>query len=218
MERIQFENKQEITKAFFRSMRKLSQKRSGKLRLWLNLIVKVWFALATTATIAVCVLFDVPELSEFAVAFAALFSLLFILPEFLLHKRFKGFSELTGNPAWIQTVRFGEKIETESGNAIASYGYDRLRYIEENDECFYLWIGSVFIMVLHKNAFTIGNQNEFLAFINEKCADYEPLWTKKQLNFILFKKRLLFIILLVIMTIGVSFYLWGAATSFISFS
>jgi len=212
MENILFENRYEITIPFLRSLNKLSQKWSGKLRLWIIFFTKIWLAAFSISSAVVCVVLNIPSMFWFAVVLAVYLALEFIIPEVRLRKRFKRFASQSGCPVLEQTTRFGEKIEVESGNSLSTYSYEQIRYIEENGDRFYLWLGVDLIFILCKNAFTIGNINDFGAYINSKCSEKTPLWTKRTLNRELFKKHLTAILILLAMIIGSVLYLrWTAS-------
>lgn len=206
MENVLFENSYEVTKSLIKSWRKVSQKRSGKLRLWLDLLFKIWSLVMAVSSAVVCFAFNLPSLVVMAGAFAGLFIMSIILPIITLHKQFKYFADLTGSSVWNQAIRFGEKIEVESGNSVSTYSYEQIRYVEENNDCFYLWLGVGVIIILYKNAFTSGDASDFSSYIIDKCSESMPLWTKRERNGELLKKQLPAVIILAVIVIGLPLY------------
>ena len=185
MNNIQFENQYEITKKLVKSWNKLSQKRSAKHRIWMNFLAKIGIVvLATLTLLSICF-----SGSQLSVLLFSLLMLLFIFylvgPAITFKVQSKRFSQVTGEAKWIQTICFGENIEIKNGNTTTTYSYYKIRFIDENDECFYLFISiglRLSIFHIYKNSFSVGNADEFSAFIKEQCTKQEPFWTKRELN------------------------------------
>ena|GEM_PF-1994727 len=184
METVRFENRYEITRKFTRDEIKLSQKRSGKINLWFVLIVKIWSFLMVALFWIGGFVFDSPNLIRTAVIFSIAVVYLWGQVLFRGVTKFRQFSRILEAPKPIRTVSFGECIEIQTGNSTIKYPYEKVRFIEENDECFYflIWANSKMFMPVYKNSFTVGSADEFLEFLKEKCAEKEPLWSKRQMN------------------------------------
>jgi len=183
MDTVKYENRYEITKQFIRSEHKLTQKRSGKLTLWLRFFTQIFMA----SYVLACFILGNP-LNILSVIFMLCLCFMFVSPYFIaLNVPLNAYKKRSGESkpckTIYRTVRFGENIELQTGNSISSYSYDKVRYIEDNKECIYFWINLVFVSVvpLLKNSFTVGNADEFLLFFKEKCSEQEPLWTKGEL-------------------------------------
>lgn len=192
MENIQFENQYEFTKSLLKNWYKMSQKRDGKYRIWLA---------GCLAVSCILIAFIIKELIFYI--FALIYVLWFIYglvrPFIMPGRQLKHFSQITGESKWFQIIQFGENIEVQSGNSIVKYSYGRIRFIEENDTCFCLWINTNIMLTIYKDSFSVGNANEFCTFIEEKCSEQEPLWTKRELNKRILKKSLPPSIVLIIM-------------------
>ena len=209
MDDTKFENRYEITKQFIRSEYKLTQKRSGKLNLWFGYCMIILFV----TILFIYSIISLPNiiLHLFYIIFGCL---LLIYPYFIdPARKLKAFTKISGEKKLIyppiRTVRFGEFILLQTGNYNLSYSYDKVRYIEENDECIYFWISLVMVVPLYKDSFTIGNPDEFIAFFYEKCSEQEPLWSKSELNKRLLKNMLPYMILTVAIFIYLLFRLLG---------
>ena len=191
MENIQFVNQYEVTRALVHSWNGLSAIRDGKLGIWLR------FALATGCGI----LAVVSWLSAFLVGglehlyigatFSGLFFLLLMLPLIVFRKGRNLVMHMADDAEakWVQTIVFGDKIEVRSGHVTSTYSYHKIRHIDETRECYYLWVGVHFILVVLKNAFTTGDAEAFSPFIREECSKKEPLWTRREMNKRLWKKH-----------------------------
>ena len=180
MDDIVFENEYEITKQFIRSEYKLSQKRSGKLNLWVSHGSTVFY-------VVILSVYAVFSRNILICAFNTLVVVLLLTyPYFIVPAQtLKGFARLSGvktlpSPI-IRTVSFGESILMQTGNTAVTYSYDKVRYIEENDEYIYFWIGTLMIVPLYKNSFTIGNSDDFTTFLYEKCSELGSLRSKRKL-------------------------------------
>jgi len=213
MDAIQFVNQYEITKPLLKSWQHLSQKRSGKHGLWFAFFSKIFAWFFTFSCLIVALVFGAPVFFCFSFLFAVLLVLLIAHPSILAHRKFKQFSLLSGKTTWIQTICFGESLEIKSGNSSSAYSYDQIRFIDENEECFYLWLGAKFFLIVYKNAFSAGNADEFAAFIGEKCSEKEPLWEKRELNKRMSKKVWPRVILWVLLATMMVFLLWPTVFS-----
>ena len=209
MNNIQFENQFEITKKLVKSWNRLSQRRSAKHRLWLNFFAKIGIAV-----LAVLMFFFVRfSGSELSIVVFALLVFLFIFyliwPAVTFNLQSKQFSGVTGEAKWIQTICFGEDIKIKNGNTTTTYFYDKIRFVDENDECFYLFISTgsrLSIFYIYKNSFSVGSAEEFSAFIKEKATEQEPLWTKRELNKHVLKKLRSKIVFWISFAVVVSLY------------
>ena len=208
MENVQFVNQYEITPKLMRSWRSLFGKRAGKHRQWCMLFT----ALVFTALIAWSIIL-IREYPGFLYQ-SSIFSFFFLLPliYFQLRSDFSGpgvisdqYERISGEPTWIQTLCFGEEIEVKNSISRTYCSYDLIRFIDEGTDCFYLWIELEFLLndragqvnlvtgvdsllVVYKDAFLLGNADEFCAFISEKCGKKEPLLTKQEINRIALEK------------------------------
>ena len=219
MDNIQFENRYEITKELVKSWNKLSQKRSAKHRLWMNFLVKTEIAvLAVLAFLSIGFFGSKSSVPVFSIL-VSLFIILSVLPAIAFRLQFRQFSQMTGETKWIQTARFGEDVEIKNGNTVTTYSYDKIRFIDENDECFCLFfdMGSR-ILPVYKNSFAVGSADEFFAFIKGKCTEKEPLWTKRELNKQVLKKiRLQIAIFIALAVVGFLYIILTGASGSVNF-
>ena len=207
MENIIFENEYEVTPALTKKWNSLSFKRSARYRHWLAIILKIIFA-ALTIICAIKLMNDGTFMPTFVFITLA-FLLMLFMPKFINKKRYKNYLKFSGQSEIIQTLRFGEKIEVASGNSVTTYTYDQVKFIDENDDCFCLWVNNAQLLMIYKNAFKIGNADLFREFIFEKCKENKSLWTKKHLNHVVFKKQIPRIILLLLLVALITIYIFG---------
>ena len=222
MENVQFVNQYEIHSDLLRSWQSFARKRAGKHRQWLLLfsallltIVALWFFSFDTK-------FPEPDSKSYGL-------LLLFLAAILLTSNFTGsfarvnqYNRISGEDKWLQTLCFGEEIEVKNSISRTYYSYDLIRFIDETADCFFLWIGLETVLndrseyynlaagmdsflVVYKDAFTVGDTNEFYSFVSEKCGKKEPLLTKREVNKIGLKKCGFSMIGVVAF---VAFYIW----------
>lgn len=101
----------------------------------------------------------------------------------------------TAKSAVFRSIRFSDKIEVTCGNTTTTLLYEQIAFIEENNDCFCLWVNGKVFLVIYKNAFETGDAESFRAFILAKCAESHPLLTKSQFNSPHFRRILPFVIL-----------------------
>ena len=222
MENILFKNKYEITPRLTKKWNSLFFKRIGRHRHWVRLAMTLIFA----ALAVLCVVMDVLTVLCVVMdgltgkqgyidsnAYFALFVILgvgFLVSAFMpghLNKiRYKNYLKFSGQTEWIQTLCFGDTIEVISNNSVTAYTYNQINFIDENNDCFILWLNSALLLMVYKNAFELGDANSFRDFIKEKTAG--SLWTKKQLNRIGLKKQLPRIVLLAILVVCIPLFIF----------
>ncbi|MCL2670603.1 MAG: hypothetical protein FWF10_01025 [Clostridiales bacterium] len=210
MENVLFENRYEVTKQMMKSWYRLSQKRSGKLQLWLNALFGGLYAfLGIIYALLICI--D-GEIDAKAIVLAALFfciSLLsFMAPSLRTRKAFKQFKTFTGLDIMQDTFQFGDRIEREIGSNTDVFRYDQICFIEETDEAFHLWIDVLSCMIIKKHAFTVGASGDFMTFITERCTADKPFWTKRKFSMHMWKKCLPQVLYLVIAVALFFFFLF----------
>jgi len=185
-EDILFQNSFEVTLQQLKDRRKLSQKRSGKAGLWVDIFFEALFGVVAVMSLPLAILAPTPVNILVAVIFVGVFIFLVTRAPRTQHKQFKPRALVKGGPKtrspWIQTIRFGESIVVDNGGTTTKYPYGGIRFIEENDECFYLWYGAGRALAVYKNAFTKGDAEEFKPFIFAKCSQKEALWSNRELN------------------------------------
>jgi len=216
MENILFENKYEITPRLTKKWNSLSFKRIGRHRLWVRLAMTLIFA----ALAVLCIVMNILTSTQgylgsntyfgLSVIFGSGFMVSAFMPRYINKIRYKNYLKFSCESNWIQTIRFGEKsetaegvIEVSSGNSVTTYALQQINYADENDECIILWINNFSLLMVYKNAFTIGNTDDFRLWLYECLGDGGILWTKKKLKSVCLKKQLPRIILLVILAVCV---------------
>jgi len=208
MDNIQFENQYEITKELLKSWRKLSQKRSAKHKLWITFLGKVWAGVLVVLCVFAALFFNASRFFGFSLFFFTLLMYASFMPSIVSRQRVKRFLQFSGETTWLHTVCFGEEIVVKSGNSVTTYSYDKIRFIDENEECFYLWVGTNFSIVIYKSKFSVGRVDEFRTFIDEKSSEQEPLWKKRELNKKVLKKLLPRVIALIVAVFATLLYIW----------
>ena len=211
MENIQFENRVEDTEELAKSRMRLFQKLGGKRRHWYD-YYKIISLVSLGVSAAVAALQSNHIMMYYFVCILCIICIFhFAGPAISARRYWKQYAEQNGERICRRTVIFGDGIEVQSGNTTIIHTYDNIRFIVENEEHFCLFVGINSMIVIYKNAFTVGNADAFSAFINEKCSAQEPLWTKSELNKRITKKRFPKIIYMFILTIVLLLYFWSVA-------
>lgn len=184
MENILFENKYGYTLALLRKWSGLSFKRSGRHMLWLQLVLKAIVFATAIAIALLAVLYDYFFLFIPAEIFLLAGIIMVLLPRRYTQNQYNSFLQLQLQPQaqLFRTIRFGDSIEVICGNTVTSYLYEQIPYVEENDNCFCLWINGTAFLAVYKNAFEMGDTESFRTFILDKCSRSQPLITKSQFN------------------------------------
>jgi len=186
MGNVQFENQYEITKERFEGWNSLAKNRSMK-----NLKLVVLFGQIGLGIMVISMILAMIFTEEFVLNSALIVSLVltivFIpkLPAIMFKSHVKKLAALTGEAKWLRTISFGEKIEINDGSTITIYPYDKIRHVEKDSDCLnlYVEIGSQLrVLYIYNHLFAIGDADDFLAFITEKCVEKESLWTEHELN------------------------------------
>ena len=133
------------------------------------------------------------------------------LPSIYAHRNFQHFILTSGETTWTTTVCFGEIIEVKSANSTKIYTYDKIHFVDEDEEGFYLWSGTYLIACIYKKSFTAGNVDNFYAFIKEKCSENKSLLTNREFSKCILKKHLPHFIPLIIFV--VYFLFWSGVLS-----
>jgi len=212
MEHIPFENKYEITKAL---MRRWSQRSRQK-------VARHWplFLLMMTVlygVIAVLSLFAVLIYGDQNMLYPAILSLLLLSfslarPYISSGREFKRLLQLSGETRLDRTIHFGDKLTVTTGNSTLTFSYGQIRFVDETDESFRLWIdGALAFIMVYKNSFTVGDTGAFSTFIKEKCAESEMLWSKRELYRKVLKRILPRMIIGAFMIIFLLIYVWISA-------
>ena len=203
MENIQFENSYEVTPRLMKKWNSLSFKRIGRHRHWVSLAAKIVFAALAVLCLVMGSKYNMGTIVALAGVFGAGILLMIFMPGFANRKRYKNYLKISGQNKWLQTLRFGEKLEVASGNSVTTYELGQINYIDENKDCVILWINNALLLMVYKNAFTIGNADDFRLYLYARLGDGGILWTKKQMNRYGFKRQLPRIVLLIVLAIGV---------------
>ena len=195
MDGTKFENRFVVTKSHIRREYKLTQKRSGKLNIWLLYSMISLFAFDLLANLIVRPQNIYSHIVDLLVICFFLVYSFYILPA----RKLKAFARLSGEkkpyPPLLRVIRFGESISLQTGNSVLSYSYDKVRFIEDSDECIYFWLNLTMVVTVFKDSFSIGNPDEFVAFLTEKSSEQEPLWSKRELNKRVFKQMIPLVII-----------------------
>lgn|GEM_PF-2105688 len=205
-----FENRYEITVRTFRSWDKFSLK-NNPFR-FLPRIVYLLFLVTFLIPCAYDALFH-GNAKYFVYAVCSLIMIAFMLAASHLRtvRWVKNAAKASGEKKLLRTLRFVENnFEDHTNNIFTTFPYDQVRYLYENDKYCYLWLaeggGGI---VVEKNAFSIGDPDEFGLFIWEKCSEKRPLLTARRQNLSTLKKHFIssaFFIILIAFLIPL---LWG---------
>ena len=212
MEHIQFENKYEITKALMRSWSRPSQNQGAEY--WFRFLFLMTVLSGVAAGLSLFVVLFFGEQSILPPAFLSLFLFAALLarPYISSGRQFKRLLQPSGETHLDRTIQFGDKLTVTTGNSTFTYSYNQIRFIDEADECFRLWIGSALAtIVVYKNSFSVGEADTFSEFIKEKCVESGPLWSKRELNKQVLKKIMPRMILIACIVIYLLIYVWMSA-------
>lgn len=206
MDNCLFENQYEVTKQRYKSWFRISQKRCAKHRIWLAFYMKAVSGFAAALCLIGLIFFYTQIFTILFGAYALLFTLSLFRLTITYNRQYKYFKKASGETVWLQTLRFGDEIEITSGNAVIKYSYDRVLYVDENDEAFFIWLDMNAVYIVYKALFTKGDAGGFLAFFNEKLGKYKAPATKKELEKRIFKSIIPRAALLFFMFASVLFY------------
>ena len=189
-----FENSFEVTKEQLRQRGRLFGERSGKAGPWLAFVIQALFAAVAVMGVVLALLAPTGTNITLAVVFGMFASFYLVWSPLMRHNQFRARVRVKDGKKvvvpWIQTIKFGEGIMVDNGGILAKYSYEKVRFIEENEECFYLWFGIDNTHAVYKNAFTRGDAGEFRDFILERCTEKNELWSEQELNRRILKDQL----------------------------
>lgn len=198
---ILFENRYEYTAALLRKWNhSLSFKRSARYNLWALLATVIVCAVTALFFALNAVLTGDSDLFGLSVLAATASLIIAWFPRQLNRMLYNNFAQQQLQPQtqFFRSLRFGYKIEVACANTTVTFLYAQVAFIEENDDCFCLWINGKAFLPIYKNAFETGDAESFRTFIVEKCTESHPLLTKKQFNRPHFRRILPLIILMAV--------------------
>ncbi|MDR1563917.1 MAG: YcxB family protein [Oscillospiraceae bacterium] len=195
MENIKFENVYEITPKLLKSWHGPKKKRIGRYR-----YVIIWLLLAGVALFLTgLTIFGILETGTPGGAVALIGGIYLLIMAWIVcaylrfaHRMIKKHLKTHKVEKWYQTIQFDEEnIIIKTDNISGTYSYKLLKYVEECEDCFFLWIDTKQVYAVLKGSFTKGNAEEFMAFVREKG----NLWSRAKLKRRVFVKNLPLIIL-----------------------
>lgn len=209
MGEVLFENTHVIAEKELRGAPLSSQSAGMKLRFWRTMFISLLFTLMTISMLFFYLYYRQIEILALMIFYAFLAACFFSAPASVGKRNYKQYAKLMKGDVQ-KTYRFGEEIAVIGGNLSATYTYDQICYIEEKEERIYLWLDASIAMGLHKNTFTCGNASDFIAFIQEKCAETNSLWTRGKFFTRIFKNQALhnFLFLVLLVVCGYLLYLF----------
>ncbi|NNJ31749.1 YcxB family protein [Lacrimispora defluvii] len=69
---------------------------------------------------------------------------------------------------WIRTTTFTDVMKVKEGNTESVYEYSYIKKITEDNEYFYLWHNSDFVIRIPQDSFVIGAKKDFKNFIADR--------------------------------------------------
>ncbi len=71
-------------------------------------------------------------------------------------------------PEWIRSKPFTDVMKVQEGNTESVYEYSYIKRITEDNEYFYLWHNSDFVIRIPRDSFVIGDKKDFKDFIADR--------------------------------------------------
>jgi hypothetical protein len=184
-----FESSYEVTEVFFQRQYK-SLRKVIPIPYWIAFAAKIifgFFAVSSTLSLLLPPVIFSPILFLLCGFIWYVFIKSLIENRLNAKKQIRLFKKEWGESAWICTTRFTEAgIEYCEKNATVGYSYSHVRYVNESDEYYYLWIHGLGVADIHiavdKTAFTVGDSRDFRAFIYRKALENQPMFTAKTHN------------------------------------
>jgi hypothetical protein len=196
--KMHFENQYEVTKQMMLHRNRLSV-RANPVRFWVTLF-------ETTVLMGVIGLLVFSAIllgsKTTVTTYLAIAALVFCLGTDLLsnriiaHRTFKHTAKEYGLEKLELRFRFyDECFEVKDFESVTTVSYDRIRYIDEVEDHYRLWIEDNIGYILYKNAFTTGYSEHFKIFILKNGFKTRPIFTKARQNLQLLKKHIPSIVL-----------------------
>ncbi len=69
---------------------------------------------------------------------------------------------------WYRTITFEKDIKVTDGNTVTTFKYYEFNKIEEDKRYYLLFKNENAVLRVEKGAFTVGNEEDFIKFINRK--------------------------------------------------
>ncbi|PPK83321.1 hypothetical protein BXY41_101384 [Lacrimispora xylanisolvens] len=69
---------------------------------------------------------------------------------------------------WIRSTTFADVMKVQEGNTESVYEYSYIKRITEDNEYFYLWHNSDFVIRIPQDSFVIGDKKDFKNFIADR--------------------------------------------------
>lgn len=69
---------------------------------------------------------------------------------------------------WIRSTTFADVMKVQEGNTESVYEYSYIKRITEDNEYFYLWHNSDFVIRIPRDSFVIGDKKDFKDFIADR--------------------------------------------------
>ncbi|MBR2027669.1 MAG: YcxB family protein [Oscillospiraceae bacterium] len=164
-----FENKSEITleKYLYLSNHPIGKKAKKKLKNWIMLQI---FAMAVMAVNAfVCFYADALPIAVISLVLVAafLYKLMFQRNR-ASTKQYKQIIENQENGMWYRVITFDKDIKVTDGNTVTTFKYHEFVKFDEDERYYLLFKNENAVLRVEKGAFTVGNDEDFVVFINKK--------------------------------------------------
>jgi hypothetical protein len=184
-----FESSYEVTEAFFRRQYK-SLRKVTPILYWIAFASKIifgFFAVSSTLSLLLPPVIFSPILFLLCGFIWYIFIKTLIENKLNAKKQIRLFKREWGESAWICTTRFTEaSFEYCEKNVTVGYSYSHVRYVNESDDYYHLWLHGLGVADIHvmvdKTAFTVGDSRDFRAFIYRKALESQPMFTAKTHN------------------------------------
>lgn len=166
---ILFENKSEITleKYLYLCNNPIGKKAKKKLKNWKMLQC---FAMGVMLVYTlVCYMADALPLAVIGLVLtcAFIFKLMFQRNR-VNTKQYKQIIENQPDGKWYRIITFDKDIKVTDGNTVTSFKYHEFIKFDEDEKYYLIFKNENAVLRIEKGAFTVGNEEEFIKFINSK--------------------------------------------------
>jgi len=164
-----FENKSEITleKYIYLSNHPIGKKAKKKLKNWKML---QFFAMGVMLVYTlVCYMSEALPLAVLGLflVFAFMYKLLFQRKRTNI-KQYKQIIENQPDNKWYRTITFDKDIQVTDGNTVTTFKYHEFVKFDEDEKYYLIFKNENAVLRIEKGAFTVGDETEFVKFINSK--------------------------------------------------
>lgn len=181
MEKYLFESQYLVTKERMIKTGKILAKKTKSLPIWLRVLSEIIIGILAIIYVYLAII----DKDIIITIYAILLSLSFIYNVKNMIFGSRQYRKLLADAKETDTIKkFGEDhIEVEYADSTRKFFYDNIHYFEEDKDNFYLWEGTETMIIVDKNTFTVGKEEDFYIFIRDKIGGAsKEIWTKKEFD------------------------------------